>query len=137
MSKRIFTKEQIEELLKNECIATCSEKSITFSQAFKASAVKRYNEQGLSASEIFRIARLNLALIGRTMPKDCLKRWNKVVRSKGEAGLTESRGSSGKGGRPKSKHLTDNEKIEHLEAQVAYLKAENDFLAKLRAKRAE
>jgi hypothetical protein len=39
------------------------------------------------------------------------------------------------GGRPKTKNLSDKEKIEYLETKVAYLKAENDFLAKLRAQR--
>ncbi len=37
----------------------------------------------------------------------------------------------------KVEELTDANKIKYLEAKVAYLKAENDFLAKLRAKRAE
>ena len=33
--------------------------------------------------------------------------------------------------------MIKKEQIKYLETQVAYLKAENDFLAKLRAKRAE
>ena len=62
--------------------------------------------------------------------------WNKIFRLKGGAKLkVETRGRGG--GRPKTKHLGGEEKIKYLEAQVAYLKAENDFLAKLRAKRAE
>ena len=39
------------------------------------------------------------------------------------------------GGRPKSiAGLTDKEKLKRLEAEVAYLKEENRFLAKLRKK---
>jgi hypothetical protein len=49
----------------------------------------------------------------------------------------ETRGGHNGGGRFKTKGLTETEKIKKLEAEVAYLKAENDFLAKLRAKRAE
>lgn len=138
MSKRIFTKEQISELLRNKSIFKCSEKSITFSKAFKISAVKLYHEQGLTPKEIFRLTELNLNIIGKEMPKACLKRWNKSYKSEGLKGLVEKRGGNAVGGgRPKTKYATDTEKIKYLEAQVAYLKAENDFLAKLRAKRAE
>lgn len=135
MSKRIFTKEQIKYLLENHNVEKCSERSITFSKGFKIDAVKLY-EQGLTSTEIFRQARFNLDVIGRDKPKDCLRRWNKIVRRKGTKGLSEVRGKKSSG-RPKTKNLTTADKIQRLEAEVAYLKAENDFLAKLRAKRAE
>ena len=138
MSKRIFTKEQIKELLKNKNIFKCSEKSITFSNAFKISAVKLYHDQGITSKEVFRQAGINLDVVGRELPKACLRRWNKSYKSEGLKGLIEKRGGNAVGGgRPKTKYATDTEKIKYLEAQVAYLKAENDFLAKLRAKRAE
>lgn len=63
MSKRIFTQEQVEELTKNENVAKCSEKSITYSHDFKRIAVGQYNEQGLAPSEIFRQAGLNPEMI--------------------------------------------------------------------------
>jgi hypothetical protein len=47
-----------------------------------------------------------------------------------------ARGRGRGGGRPRVKG-TDADKIKWLEAKVAYLKAENDFLVKLRAKRSE
>lgn len=137
MSKRIFTRVQIKEISKNPNVAKCSEKSITFNKEFKIDAVKKYNKQGMGPTEIFRQSGIDLNVIGRNIPKECLKRWNKAYRLKGEAGLSEVRGKNGKGGRSKAKYETDKEKIEYLEAQVAYLKEENDFLAKLRAKRAE
>ncbi len=130
MSKRIFTREQIEQLTKNKSIASCTEKSITYTQSFKASAIKLY-AQGLTSSEVFRQAGFNLEIIGRDQPKECLRRWNKIFSKKGYDGLSEVRGRGG--GRFKTKYQTDKEKIKYLEAQVAYLKAENDFLAKLRA----
>ena len=52
-------------------------------------------------------------------------------------GLSEARGRHTKNNKPKTKDLSSTEKIKWLEAEVAYLKAENDFLAKLRAKRKE
>lgn len=138
MSKRLFTRVQIEDLLKNESVAACSDKSITFSQDFKASAVRQYNENGLSPREIFRRAGLDIEVIGKYVPDDCLLRWRRAYKKKGIEGLSETRGrKSHGGGRKKTKSLTDQEKIERLEAQVAYLKAENDFLAKLRNRQAE
>ncbi len=130
MSKTIFTAEQLQQLLKNESVYRCSERSITYSKTFKIKAVRQY-EAGLTAREIFEEAGFNLQTIGRAAPRDCLKRWNKIYRISGVAGLSsETRGG---GGRPKTKYQTDKEQIKYLEAQVAYLKAENDFLAKLRA----
>ncbi len=137
MSKRIFNKEQINELLKNKNVAKCSEKSITYSKNFKKTAVKLYNEQGMTSNKIFRQAGLNPKIIGKGSPKDCLKRWRKIYQTKGFEGFTESRGKSKGEGRPKKKNITNENKIKKLEAEVAYLKAENDFLAKLRAKRTE
>lgn len=135
MSKRIFTKEQIEGLLKNTNVSRCSERSITYSKKFKMNAVKLYKE-GLTSTEIFAEAGFDTRIIGRKTPKECLRNWNRIYRTKGLEGLAiETRGRGG--GRPKTKNLTDIEKIKYLEAKVAYLKAENDFLAKLRAKRSE
>ena len=136
MNKRLFTQEQIDGLLSNKHIASCSEKSVTYTTTFKTQAVRLY-EQGLTSTEIFHHAGLDLNVIGKDKPKECLGRWRKIVNSKGVEGLQEARGRHGKGGRPKTKSLTEAERIMYLEAQVAYLKAENNFLAKLRAKRKE
>ena len=134
MSRRIFTKEQVEQLASSKNVSGCGERSITYGKDFKIKAVKLY-KQGLTSSEIFRQAGFDLNAIGRNRPKRCLRRWNKIRRAKGENRLTETRGRTG---RPKKiKDLSDADKIKRLEAEIAYLKAENDFLAKLRAKRAE
>jgi len=131
-----FTQEQIGELLKNENVVHCG-KAIVYSKDFKVKAVESY-EQGLGPQEIFKQAGFDLNIIGRKKPKSLLRDWNMIYREKGAKGLKiETRGKGGGGGRHKTKFQTDKEKINYLEAQVAYLKAENDFLAKLRAKRAE
>lgn len=136
MSKRKFTAEQIVDLLKNGNVAKCSDKAISYSKNFKLRAVKRYLDEGVSAKQIFKGAGFDLNVIGKDRPKARLQDWRRVFKLKGTNGLkTETRGRGG--GRPRAKGLTDAKKIEYLEAKVAYLKAENDFLAKLRAKRAE
>ena len=132
----MFTKEEIEKLLKNKNVTKCSEKAISYSKAFKIEAVRLYNEEGFGSREIFENAGFDLRIIGKDKPKGCLTRWNRINRIKGSANLeTETRGRNG--GRPKTKGLTIADKIKRLEAENAYLKAENDFLAKLRAKRRE
>lgn len=136
MSRRILTKEQIAEMLKNTNVSYCSNRSITYTKDFKLLAIKLY-EQGLTSSDIFRKAGFDLDVIGRHQPKECLSRWLERFRAKGMDGLSDQRGKTGRGGRPKTKGVTEGDKIKRLEAEVAYLKAENDFLAKLRAKRAE
>lgn len=135
MSKTIFTKEEMEQLMNNENIAGCSKRSITYGKDFKISAVNLY-EQGLTPADIFKQAGMNLNVMGRKKPKECLRRWNKIYRNKGEKGLTADGRGRNSPGRPKNpRDLSNADKIKRLETEVAYLKAENDFLAKLRAKR--
>jgi len=135
MSKK-FTKIQIEELLKNENVVCCK-KTIVYNKDFKAKAVKLYG-QGLGPQEIFQQAGFDLFTIGRKKPGNLIRDWSMIYHEKGIRGLKiETRGKGKGGGRHKTKFQTSKEKITYLEAQVAYLKAENDFLAKLRAKRAE
>ena len=134
MSKRLFTKEQIKTLLQNPNVERCSSKSITYRKDFKVSAIKEYQE-GLPPNVIFRQAEFNLDVIGRETPKRCLQNWRDVFKQKGIQELSvETRGRGKGGGRPKTNWSNEKEKIKYLEAEVAYLKAENDFLAKLRKK---
>lgn len=135
MSKRIFTREQVEQLLSNENVAHVG-RTIAYSKDFKVKAVKLYEEQGLTSKEIFIQAGFDLDMIGKEKPKNLMRDWRKIYALKGDSGLKiETRGKGG--GRPRAKNLTDAERIRWMEAEIAYLKAENDFLAKLRAKRAE
>lgn len=132
----MFDEDQLSVLRSNKNVFRCSDRSISYSQDFKLAAVRQYNEEELTSREIFRQAGFNLDMVGRDTPKSCLKRWNKTFRASGLSGLQkETRG--GNGGRPKKKKLTEKERMEWLEAEVAYLRAENDFLIELRAKRAE
>jgi hypothetical protein len=133
MSKRRFTQEQVKELLQNKNVETCSEKSISYNKDFKVLAI-RQKQEGLSNMEIFKQAGFNVDLIGHETPESCIKRWKRVFNIKGLNELfIETRGRGG-GGRPKTNWQNEKEKIKYLETQVAYLKAENDFLAKLRKK---
>ena len=131
MERGIFTPEQVKTLLANPNVANCTPKAITYSKEFKIRAIKEYYEQGLSPIAIFSKAGFDLNVLGADKPKDCLKRWRKIYKARGEqALLTESRGKNG-GKKPKSKESAD---IEYLQTKIAYLEAENDFLRKLKTK---
>jgi transposase len=133
MSKRIFNADQIKELLANPNVFRCSDKFITYTKEFKILAVKQYYEGKYSSRMIFKEAGFNIAMIGKNNPKRCLYRWKRTYKIKGEDGLEVKRGVHHRGGRPKTKNLTDAEKIKYLEIENAYLKAEKDFFMKLRA----
>ncbi len=134
MGKRNLNEEEIAVLLKNKNVVKCSSKSITYSQEFKVSAIKQYRE-GIGSREIFESAGFDLKIIGVDTTYDRIKEWNRIVREKGEASLHSENRGRGSPGRPKLKGLTDREKLEYLEAKVAYLKAENEFLTQLRKKK--
>ena len=109
-------------------------KKIKYSKEFKIQAVKEYQE-GLTPHEIFKLHKINVSTTSKKNPSHCLSRWNKIYKEKGEQGLLEETRGKG-GGRPKiPKFKDEKEKIKYLELQVAYLKAENDFLVKLRAQK--
>jgi transposase-like protein len=134
MSKRRLTTAQITELSQNKNVSKCSAKSITYSKAFKVLAVKKYYEEGYSSRMIFEEAGFDRQLIGLNVPDGCLNRWRKIYKSKGEDRLkVETRGKHSKSGRPKTRGVTDADKIKRMKIEIAYLKAENDFLVKLRA----
>ncbi len=135
MSKRIFSQEQIKELLQNPNVGRCSSKSISYRKDFKIESVKKYREEGISPNQIFKDAGFNLDFVGRDIPGYCLHRWLKIFRTKGIKELSiETRGRSKGKGRPKINWSNEKEKIRYLEAENAYLKEENRFLAKLRKK---
>jgi transposase-like protein len=137
MNQPIFTKEQIEGLLKNENVSRFCGKYIAYSKEFKIRAVDQYLNEGMSPREIFKQAGFDLQVFSRYKPGYLMYDWVKIYKARGVEGFaTETRGR--KGGRPKKvETLTDEEKIKRLELEVQYLKKENDFLVKLRAKRAE
>jgi len=129
--RKIFSNEEIATISKNPCVFSCTEKSIIYTYEFKKRSLEQH-AQGISSKEIWRHAGFDISRWKKDYCKDTIKGWKRIVKKRGLEGLTKSRQ-----GRPKTKGLTDADKIKRLELQVRYLEAENDFLAKLRAKRAE
>ncbi|OIO19444.1 MAG: hypothetical protein AUJ23_02065 [Candidatus Magasanikbacteria bacterium CG1_02_32_51] len=127
----MFKQEQIKELLSNENVVRCSATNITYKEKFKVWAISKYLEEGYSPNEIFAEAGFNVSIIGKNKAKDCLFRWRRTMNKEGLKGLVENRGKLG-GRKAKLQFKNKDKKIEYLETKIAYLNAENDFLAKLR-----
>ncbi|WP_295794663.1 HTH domain-containing protein [Mucilaginibacter sp.] len=139
MSIKTFTDEQIAGLIKNNNVLKFSGTYITYTPEFKARAVKQYFNEGKSPMQIFTQAGFDLSVIGKKKAKSRMIQWRKIYAAKGVAGFIKEHRGRPRGRRKKiiPKGLTDEEKIKRLELEVRYLKKENDFLIRLRAKRAE
>lgn len=133
--RTIFSNEEMAKLRKNPCVLSCTDRTIIYTYEFKKKVLELHRD-GVSSKEIWRRAGFDISNWKEDYCKDIIKRWKEIVRKNGFEGLTKLQGK-GATGRKRTKGITEADKIKRLELQVRYLKAENDFLAKLRAKRAE
>ena len=130
MSKIIFNEHQRRVLEANPNVKAVSDRMIQYTPEFKVKAVKE-NLQGKGPSQIFAENGFDLMLIGSDKPKETLKRWRKTFQLYGEEGFFEERRGKGSTGRPPSKDLSAEKKLEKAEARIKYLEAENELLKKL------
>lgn len=129
--RTIFTKEQQAELRKHPCIFGVSERLVSYTYEFKKRALELHAE-GISPDEIWRRAGFNISIWKKGYCGWTIKDWKRLAQNKGlESLITVGGVQSDRGSKD------EKEKMRRLELQVAYLKAENDFLAKLRAKKTE
>ena len=127
-----FSSEQIDKLRLNPCVFNCTANSINYTFEFKKRALE-LNDIGINAREIWLRSNFDTSWWRKGYFKETIRDWKKIVDKKGIEGLIRIGGIQfDKGPSPNS-----FDKVKRLELQVKYLKAENDFLAKLRAKRAE
>lgn len=130
MSKKLFTEEEIKELMNNPNIVKVTPNAITYLPEFKVKAVLSYIG-GNSPVEIFRENGLSSDLVGSDIPRKRLYQWKKIYDEQGELGLLfNKRGSSSKKSKD-SRGLSVDEKLKRAEARIKFLEAENDFLKKL------
>jgi transposase len=91
-----FTEQEMKQLKTNPNVRHVTEKSITYSPAFKLASVKAY-EEGQKPMEIFLIAGFDMDVIGHKIPQISLKRWRYAYTANGESGLLEDRRGKGTG----------------------------------------
>lgn len=122
----LFSDSDRKDLESNPNVLKVTHSNVTYKPAFKIKAIKQLLK-GSTPKDIFSEAGINLSLFSEDYPKKSLKRWRKIYDEHGEAGFKEERRGSGATGRPKGL------KFKSLEEENAYLRAELDFLKKLRA----
>jgi len=127
-----FTDEQISILKSNPCVFNCTNNSVNYTFEFKKRALE-LNDIGINAREIWLRSDFDVSWWRKEYFRETIRDWKRIVKQKGIDGLLRPSGIQFDRG-PSS---TGVDKVKRLELQVKYLKAENDFLAKLRAKRAE
>ena len=127
-----FSSDQIAELKHNPCVFNCTHNSVNYTYEFKQRALALHQE-GVSAREIWKRSGFNVDWWKKEYCKGTIRDWKKVVAKHGIEGLLKPCGIQYDRG-PTN---TDKDKLKRMELQVKYLEAENSFLAKLRAKRAE
>jgi len=128
MSKKLFTNQEQKMLRGNPYVKAVSEKGITYTDEFKAIAIKRY-EDGKSSRGIFEDAGFDIDIVGIQRVHSALKRWRAAYKENGVSGLEDTRKYHS--GRPLKRELSVDEKYARLEAQNALLRAENELLKKI------
>ncbi|HRX00011.1 MAG TPA: hypothetical protein P5280_10995 [Cyclobacteriaceae bacterium] len=130
-----FSEKQIIELEQNPCVFRCTPKSIHYTYEFKKRALDLYF-QGIHPEEIWRQAGFDISIWKKGYCGYTLKDWRRMARKRGMDSLTKPSGMQADEGYKRARS-PEADRIRRLELQVRYLEKENDFLAKLRAKRAE
>lgn len=134
MTTKLYTEEQIALLLQNQYVAKCSPKHLTFTDVCKQEAVRLHKAGWISSKDIFRKLSFPDFIIDSDYPREALKRWRKMEKQEGISWLTGKK----KGRKKKEKDIenrTPEEQILYLQAKIAYLEHENDFLRLLRAQK--
>lgn len=127
-----FSNEEIALLKQNPCVFNCTVNSIHYTYEFKKRAIELHKE-GISPKEIWERSGFKLDKWKKSYFRSTIRDWKKIVEKNGIEGLLKQGGIQ----YDRGPNNTDKDKIKRLKLQVEYLKAENDFLAELRAKRAE
>ena len=122
MREREFTHEERMLLEGNPNILKVVNSNIIYSDDFKELAIRKHKE-GISARLIFIEAGIDVSIFPDDYARYAIKRWKSQTKS-----LTAQRRSGGSRSK-KPSNMTHDE----LEARIAYLEEENDFLKKLRA----
>lgn len=133
--RTIFTSEQIAQLRKNPCVWHVTERSIHYTYDFKKRALDLYTK-GIKPDDIWRQAGFDVSIWKKNYCRYTLKDWRRLVKKGGLESLTKPSGVQSDGGHRRARS-PENDRVRRLELQVQYLEAENSFLARLRAKRAE
>ena len=130
-----FSNEELVELRKHPCVFSCTSKSVNYTHEFKKRALEEY-EKGARPKDIWKQAGFDTSKWKKHYFRLTIRDWKRIVRRGDISSLNNQGGVQHDDGMTRSLK-TEKDKIKRLELHIRYLQAENDFLAKLRAKRAE
>ena len=128
MSKLLFTPKQIEQLQKNRHVQNVSERTITYTDAFKSQFIDEYFT-GKTPRQIFKEYGFAEEIIGIKRIEQAAFRWRKAYETNGLIGLTDTRKSGS--GRPLKRELTMAEIMEKQAARIELLEGQVEMLKKL------
>lgn len=130
-----YSDEQMAQLQKNSCVWHVSRRTISYTYEFKKHALDLY-AQGIRPDDIWKQAGFDISIWKKDYCRYTLKDWKRLAAEGGLESLTKPSGVQADGGYRKARS-PEEDRVRRLELQVQYLEAENAFLARLRAKRAE
>lgn len=128
MSLKEFTENEIEILKQNKYVKNISKKGITYADDLKSFAITQL-EKGKTARQVFESAGFDVQIIGMKRVNTACNRWKRNYSKRGIIGLTDTR--KGNSGRPTTRDLTAEEKLEHAELKIEMLQMENELLKKI------
>ena len=126
MSRKRFTKEQIEILSKNENVNKVTDKYIVFEADFKRLCLENV-KKGITLRQTFIDCGFDIDIIGFERIKAAYGNWKKIDNEDKEL-KTGHYGS----GRPRKKPMTPEETIAFQKKRIEQLEAGNDFLRQIR-----
>ena len=130
-----FSNEELVKLRRHQCVFSCTSKSVNYTYEFKKRALEEH-EKGVSAKDIWRQAGFDTSKWKDHYFRLTIRDWKRIVHRGSLFSLNNEGGVQHDDG-VTAVLKSEKDKIKRLELQVRYLRAENDFLIKLRAKRAE
>lgn len=129
VSKKLFTKEEIDILKKNKYVKRVSEKGITYTDEFRKDYINLITS-GSSKREAFRKLGFDTDILGYDRVESFFKRMKDNIRN--NKSFKDSRKTnSGRKKKIDLDTLSETEQIEHLKHENLMLKAENDLLKKM------
>lgn len=130
MSKILFSPKQVQQLQKNPNVQQVSDRTITYTDAFKSQFIDEYFA-GKTPRQIFKEYGFDEEIIGIKRIEQSAFRWRKVYEANGLIGLTDTRKSGS--GRPLKRELTMAQIVERQAARIQLLEGQVDLLKKLEA----
>ena len=119
MTKEKYSPKQIEELLSNPKVRSCTSKYITYADGFKIKAIKLY-KNWLYPKRIFKDFNFPNFVVNSELPRLSLKRWRRKIKDWWIELLITSKKWRKKKDQLVISKMSKDEYIKYLEAKIAY-----------------